>query len=91
MDCDETYEKIASLVGKETSAELAYLSFVHRKNLFRWGLFKCVALADVEETPDQVIYAAWYILLYVCISGVCVCSLYTLQPLQEFIHSKYSN
>ena len=90
MDCDETYDKIALLVGKEIAAELAYFSFVHRKNLFRSGLFKCVSLADVEETPDQVIHAAWYMLLYVYILGICVCSLYTLQPLQEFTHSKYS-
>lgn len=57
MDCKETYRKIASLLGKEISAELAYFSFVHRKNLFRSGMFKCETLAEVEETPGQVMHA----------------------------------
>lgn len=65
MDCDETYDKIAALVGKEISAELAYFSFVHRKNLFRAGLFKCEALAEVEETPDQVTHFILFILFLI--------------------------
>lgn len=54
MDCEETYDKVASLVGKDISTELAYYSFVHRKNLYRSGYFKCEGTAEVEETPNTV-------------------------------------
>lgn len=54
MDCDETYAKVTDLVGTEISANLAYYSFVHRKNLFRSGYFKCSGTAEVNQTPGEV-------------------------------------
>ena len=54
LDCEETYEEIADLVGKETAGELALVSFVHRKNLFRDGFFSCEGSVDVSESPKEV-------------------------------------
>lgn len=54
MDCDDTYSKVASLVGVDIAADLAYYAFVHRKNLFRSGYFQCTGTAGVDESPDSV-------------------------------------
>lgn len=54
LDCEVTYQKIAALVGEEVAAELAMLSFVHRKNMFRDGFFACEGTADVSESPEEV-------------------------------------
>lgn len=56
MDCKETYNKISSLVGKDISAELEFYSFVHRKNLFRAGLFECTGSAGSDEKPAKVLF-----------------------------------
>lgn len=54
LDCEDTYEEIASLVGPEIAEELALYSFIHRKNLFRQGLFYCEGTASVDQTPSEV-------------------------------------
>lgn len=41
LDCEASYARVIDLVGKETGTDLAMLSFIHRKNLYREGLFKC--------------------------------------------------
>ncbi|CAM9523606.1 unnamed protein product [Laminaria digitata] len=75
MDCDETYLKIAGMLGMEAAAELSQYSFVHRKNLFRAGLFKCSGLADVDETPGEVLQ-----------SGKCGCLDYDLTQGEDYIN-----
>lgn len=54
VDCEDTYEGIAKLVGEDTARKLSFISFVHRKNLFRDGIFKCEGSVDVAESPDEV-------------------------------------
>lgn len=54
MDCEETYGKIEDLTGDSQAETLAMYSFVHRKNLYREGLFNCEGVADMDETPKQV-------------------------------------
>lgn len=54
LDCENTYEEIASLVGADIAEELALYSFIHRKNLFRDGIFSCTGTVPVGDTPDEV-------------------------------------
>lgn len=54
MDCEETYQKIETLVGSSAADTLATYSFVHRKNLYRDGLFKCEGTAKIDESPEEV-------------------------------------
>ena len=54
MDCKETYEKIARVVGKDKARMLASISFVHRKDMFRSGFFSCEGTAEVSEQADEV-------------------------------------
>lgn len=55
LDCEETYAGIVEeLVGKETAQDLAMLAFVHRKDMFRDGIFSCEGNASVTESPDEV-------------------------------------
>lgn len=58
LDCEETYREIGHLVGQEIAKDLAYISFYHRKNLFRDGIFKCEGNADVKSAPEEV--RSWY-------------------------------
>ncbi|CAM9190527.1 unnamed protein product, partial [Discosporangium mesarthrocarpum] len=41
LDCRVAYAQIADLVGKKVATTLRGLAFIHRKNLFRDGLFVC--------------------------------------------------
>lgn len=54
LDCDETYAKIKDLVGPDIATNMAYYSFVHRKNLYRDGLFSCEGQAGVSTKPGDV-------------------------------------
>lgn len=54
MDCDATYARIKNLVGPEIAQDLATISFVHRKNAFRNGVFKCTGSAQITDAPDKV-------------------------------------
>lgn len=53
MGCEESYAEIIDLVGREIGTKLAMLSFIHRKNLYRGGVFKCVVRAG-EGTDHEV-------------------------------------
>ncbi|CAM9999705.1 unnamed protein product, partial [Ectocarpus fasciculatus] len=56
LDCEETYVGIADLVGPDIAEELALYSFIHRKNLFREGIFMCEGnTAAVAETPEELL------------------------------------
>lgn len=57
LDCDETYAKLKDLVGPNIATNLAYFSFVHRKNLYRTGLFTCEGSFDVSTKPAEVCVA----------------------------------
>lgn len=55
IDCAETYSvDIEKLVGKDTARDLALLAFVHRKDMFRDGIFSCEGGAPVTEPPNEV-------------------------------------
>lgn len=54
LDCEGTYAEIASLVGPEIAEELALYSFIHRKNLFRDGIFSCTGTVTVDTLPTDV-------------------------------------
>lgn len=54
MDCEETYQTIENLVGSAAAGTLATYSFVHRKNLYREGLFNCEGTASLDESPEEV-------------------------------------
>ncbi|CBN79225.1 TYRosinase family member (tyr-4) [Ectocarpus siliculosus] len=54
LDCEETYERIEGLVGKIAASQLAEQSFIHRKNLYRDGIFKCDGRADVAQSSEEV-------------------------------------
>lgn len=54
MDCEETYDRIEDLTGEAQAETLAMYSFVHRKNLYREGLFQCEGAAALETSPEQV-------------------------------------
>lgn len=54
MDCEQTYESISKLVGRDRAEELALYSFVHRKNMYRDGIFSCTGTASVEQSPSDV-------------------------------------
>lgn len=54
VDCEDTYAQIANLVGKYASSQLALLSFVHRKNMYRSGIFKCEGTAAIDEKSYDV-------------------------------------
>lgn len=52
LDCEETYGSMAELVGTKIAHKLAMLSFIHRKSLYRDGVFKCssTAVSDDHES-----------------------------------------
>lgn len=54
LDCEETFAAIAKLVGPSIAEDLALYSFIHRKNLFREGIFSCVGSASVAQAPAEV-------------------------------------
>lgn len=54
LDCEKTYERIEGLVGKMAASQLAEQSFIHRKNLYRDGIFKCDGRADVAQSSEEV-------------------------------------
>lgn len=55
LDCEEVYSvDIEKLVGKDTARELAMLSFVHRKDMFRAGIFSCEGSVAITEPPAKV-------------------------------------
>lgn len=54
MDCEETYKEIAGLIGPDNAQDLAFMSFAHRKNLYRDGIFSCTGTASIEEAPEDV-------------------------------------
>lgn len=54
LDCEATYEKIKNLLGDGRARDLAMLAFVHRKNLYRDGIFKCEGSADISTKPSEV-------------------------------------
>lgn len=41
LDCQGAYAEINSLVGEAIGAKFASMAFIHRKDLFRDGLFTC--------------------------------------------------
>lgn len=55
LDCRDTYKKIGEIIGNQSVAEeLAIYAFIHRKNLYRSGYFKCEGSVDTSEKPDKV-------------------------------------
>lgn len=54
LDCEATYSRIKDLVGSDVATNLAYFSFIHRKNLYRSGLFSCEGTAEIETKPSEV-------------------------------------
>lgn len=66
LDCEDMHNDFVELVGPELAQELAYYSFIHRKYLYRYGIFKC------EEPQDPVFTAK-----EVCMQMKCRHSLYT--------------
>ncbi|CBN79226.1 ortho-aminophenol oxidase [Ectocarpus siliculosus] len=67
LDCEKTFGAIAELVGPSIAEDLALYSFIHRKNLFRDGIFSCVGSATVVQAPAEVLS-----------SGQCGCQGYDL-------------
>lgn len=75
MDCEETYgAHIEDLVGEETALDLALMAFVHRKDMFRDGIFSCEGSVAVTESPDEVLE-----------SGVCGCHGYDLTQGDDYL------
>ncbi|CAB1096465.1 TYR [Ectocarpus sp. CCAP 1310/34] len=75
MDCEETYGvDIEHLVGEETALDLALMAFVHRKDMFRDGIFSCEGSVAVTESPDEVLE-----------SGVCGCHGYDLTQGDDYL------
>lgn len=54
LDCEDAYKEIAKLTDDDTAGQLAMFSFVHRKNLYREGLFSCDGTATVDQKPEDV-------------------------------------
>lgn len=55
VDCEQTYSvDIEELVGESTARDLAMLAFVHRKDMFRAGIFSCEGSVAVTEPPAEV-------------------------------------
>ena len=54
LDCEGLYKRIGEMVGMGIANDLALLSAVHRKNLFREGYFYCDGSVDVDVAPDEV-------------------------------------
>lgn len=55
VDCEDTYAvNIQELVGEDTARDLAMLAFVHRKDMFRDGIFSCEGSVAVTESPAEV-------------------------------------
>ncbi|CAM9668790.1 unnamed protein product [Ascophyllum nodosum] len=62
LDCAQTYDKIAQLVGSTMSDALAAMSFNHRKILYWDGIWYCEGTVD-EDTPPEDVFS----------SGMCGC------------------
>ena len=54
MDCEASYARIIDLVGIKTGTNLAMLSFIHRKNLYREGVFKCAGPGEDVDNARGV-------------------------------------
>lgn len=54
LDCEQSYTTIGRLLGEEAAGELAMFSFVHRKNLYREGIFQCSGTATIDQKPEEV-------------------------------------
>lgn len=54
LDCEEAYDRVKSLVGDDVGTSLATLSFIHRKNMYRNGLFNCRDVEDGDNMRDGV-------------------------------------
>ncbi|CAM9494069.1 unnamed protein product [Ectocarpus sp. 6 AP-2014] len=55
LDCEQSYATIRTLVGEEAAGELAMFSFVHRKNLYREGIFQCSGTASIDQKPEEIL------------------------------------
>lgn len=55
IDCRDTYQAIGDLLGDQSiAAKLAEFAFLHRKNLYRSGFFRCEGTVDVSQSPEEV-------------------------------------
>lgn len=52
LDCEEAYARVKSLVGDDAGTQLATLSFIHRKNMYREDMFKC-RVQDVDGKEGE--------------------------------------
>ncbi|CAN0339790.1 unnamed protein product, partial [Ectocarpus sp. 13 AM-2016] len=67
------------LVGPSIAEDLALYSFIHRKNLFRDGIFSCMGSASVAQAPAEVLS-----------SGKCGCRGYDLTQGDDYESIYYS-
>ena len=54
LDCDATYNEIATLVGADVAEVLAFLGSGNRLGLFCDGIWGCTGTASVDEKPSEV-------------------------------------
>ena len=54
LDCEDMHNDFVELVGPELATNLAYLSFIHRKFLYRYGVFRCEEPQDPVHTAKEV-------------------------------------
>lgn len=54
LDCEEMHNDYVKWVGEDLALQLAYYGFIHRKYLYRSGIFKCSEPADADLTAQQV-------------------------------------
>lgn len=54
VDCSAMYNEIRGLAGDDVADNLAYISFVHRKNLYRGGFWKCARGVDDSIASEEV-------------------------------------
>lgn len=61
MDCRDTYKKIGDIIGDDLAKKMAGLSFMHRKNLYRDGFFRCEGTAEISQRPDEVRFSLLFV------------------------------
>lgn len=65
--------QIADLVGKDIAKNMAAMSFVHRKDMYRSGFFRCEGVVDVTETPQEVSWTIFTCFWFCCFRCIDHC------------------
>lgn len=74
LDCEEMHNDYVKWVGEDLALQLAYYGFIHRKYLYRSGIFKCSEPADADLTAQQLME-----------SGQCGCLDYDLENGDDYL------